>query len=199
MNLLQQLRYKTRVGLLLAALLVCLLLNNIVNQSNYGHIEKAATSIYEDRLLPSTYIFELREYVYKQREQVRATDGHTNTASQYNAAIAMLMSKYEQTVLTKQESTHLHSLKSNMKLFLASPQQEQYFRNTLKNLNELLQIQSREGRDLKADMVSIARGSTFLSYIEAGLLIIIGAITLSLIGFSKNRFQQRIPSNPSLN
>lgn len=199
MNLFQQLRYKTKIGLLLAALLVCLLLNNIVNQSNYEHIEKAATSIYEDRLLPSTYIFELREYVYRQRDLAQTGGEIAASEKDCRTAIAALLRKYEQTVLTRQESSHLRSLKSNMALFLASPQQERYFDNTLENLNDLLRIQSSEGRHLKADMINIARGSAFLSYIEVALLIIVGAITLSLIGFSKNVFQQRIPSNPSLN
>ncbi|WP_118975146.1 MCP four helix bundle domain-containing protein [Taibaiella koreensis] len=201
MNLFQQLRYKTRIGLLLAALLICLLLNNIINQSNFEHIEKAATSIYEDRLLPSTYIFELREYVYKRRQLTQTADYSegSNIAMKCSEAITALIDKYEHTVLTPEESIHLRSLKSNITLFINAPKEEQHFGNTLENLNDLLRIQSREGRYLKADMVSKVRGSTFLSYVEVCLLIIIGAITLSLIGFSKNIFSQKMPPDPSLN
>ncbi len=206
MNLLQQFRYKTKVGIWLAVLLCCLLLNNILNQAHFGNMEKAAIAIYEDRLLPSTYIFEIREYLYKERmlQQSGLNDKERQQRSgQYQAAIMALLDKYEHTTLTRQERVDWQVFKSNLDGFLAqantATDQNAYFEKTVKSLGNLLRIQSGEGKHLKTNMTDIVRVSTLTSYIEAGLLVVIGCITLSLIGFSKNVFNQKALRNPSLN
>lgn len=206
MNLLQQFRYKTKMGIWLAVLLCCLLLNNILNQARFGSMEKAAIAIYEDRLLPSTYIFEIREYLYKERALVQSglnDKDRQQRSSQYRIAIMALLDKYEHTTLTQQEMIDWQIFKSNLNGFLThpntAPDQNAYFEKTVKSLSNLLLIQSGEGKHLKTNMTDIVRVSTLTSYVEAGLLIIIGCITLSLIGFSKNVFNQKALRNPSLN
>lgn len=199
----QNLPYKIKVGLLLAILLGCLLLNNIINRKSFGNIEKAAISIYEDRLLPSTYIFEIREYLYKEKSPAQAGNkANMQVAHKYKADITRLLDKYEHTVLTKQEKNDLVSLKSNLHHYYSLPgsavEKDKYFAQTLESLNSLLRIQSDEGNHLKTQMTSIVYNSTLLSYLEVALLIVIGVVTLSFIGFSKHAFQT-IPQNSFLN
>lgn len=189
-----------RLPLALSIILLFLVLINIVNQRNFEDIEKAATSIYEDRLLPAMYIFEIREHLYNARIEQKED---LPVAGKYRAAITMLVDKYEHTVLTRQESIDFSSLKRNLnQLFqysVHSKDFEMYLEGALNDLNALLHIQSGEGNHLKKDMISNLQHSTFLSYIDICLLITVAALIVSLLSSSRKMFFQKMPEDPSLN
>jgi hypothetical protein len=195
MNYFQKLRYKTRVVALLALLLVCLLLGNFLNQSNMTNVEKAATTIYEDRLLPSTYLFDIREFLFKERTSTFPIN--------YQKEIKNIIEKYEKTVLTQQEAKVLEALETNLAAYYNSAngteKKNESFEKIREDLNQLMDIQTNEAKHIKTDLVATLKASTWLAYLEASLLIIIGGIALSLIGFSRNIFTQTFPQNPSLN
>ena len=206
MDLRMKIRYKTRVGMLLALLLIVLVLNNIAGRERFNKIERTAQSIYKDRLMPSTYIFELREHL--DREHALFASSQPDAAMKqgqnlHNTAMADLIDRYEQTELTAEERTewnnfkqHLHMLRLNR----GEPSAfNEHYVQSLKSLNHFSVIQAGEGKQLKANMTSIASTSSLMSYFEIAIIIIIGSITLSLIGFSKSIFEQAPPRNPSLN
>jgi hypothetical protein len=206
MDLRQKIRYKTRVGLLLALLLAVLVLNSIAGRERVNKIEKTAQSIYKDRLMPSTYIFELREHLDGERALFASAHPDAATLRQqamHQSAIADLINRYELTELTDEErgewkafKQHLHLLRLNR----AAPSDvNEHYAQSLKSLNHLSLIQAGEGKQLKANMSSIASTSSLMSYLEIAIIIIIGGITLSLIGFSKSIFEQSPPHRPSLN
>ena len=206
MDLRQKIRYKTRVGLLLGLLLLVLLLNNIAGRERFNQIEKTAQSIYKDRLMPSTYIFELREHLDQERVLFASSHGDAAMLRQqelHQSAMADLINRYEQTELTAEERAewnnfkqHLHYLQLNRGL--RSGFNEHYVQ-TLKSLNNLSVIQAGVGMQLRTNMSSIASTSSLMSYLEIAIIIIIGGITLSLIGVSKGIFEQSPPHSPSLN
>jgi len=206
MHLLQKLRYKTRVGLLLALLLLVLVLNNIAGRANFNQIEKTAQSIYEDRLMPSTYIFELREHLDQERMLFASSNGDAAMLRQHElhqSAMADLINRYEQTELTAEERAewkafkqHLHYLQMNRHTRSGF---NEHYEQTLKSLNHLSLIQAGEGKHLRANMNAIASTSALMSYLDIAIIVIIGGITLSLIGFSKSIFEQSPPHRPSLN
>lgn len=202
----QKFRYKTRVGLLLTLLLLVLVLNNIAGRENLNQIEKTAQSIYEDRLMPSTYIFELREHL--DGEHALLASARRDAMGQreqrlHRAAITELVSRYEKTVLTAEERTEWNTFKRHLSGFQSGREGrhafDQHFQQALKSLNHLNVIQAGVGRQLNADMSAIAGTSTLMSYLETALIIIIGGLTLSLIGFSKSIFVQSSPRCASLN
>lgn len=198
--MLRKINNSIRLPLVLSIILLFLILINIANQRNFEDIEKAATSIYEDRLLPSMYIFEIREHLYNARIEQKEDQP---LADKYRTAIAELVDKYERTVLTAQESVDFSSLKTNLHHLFQFPVHSQdfdkYLQKTLSNLNALLHIQSGEGHHLKKDMISNLQHSTFLSYIDICLLITIAALIVSLLNSSRKMFFQKMPDNPSLN
>ena len=205
MRKLSSLSQKTRLGAGLAVLIIFLLLNNIINQQNFKDIERSAMSIYEDRLLPSQYIFEIREYVFKGQLLQKSTDsdGKDKKMAAYQSAVTVLIEKYEQTLLTTKEKVDFTSLKSNLYQFFvkhddASVQQAS-FENILEDLNSLLYIQSGEGHHLKTSMVSIVHHSILRSYLELCLLVAIGAFTLAIVGFSNRFLKAEFYQHPSLN
>jgi len=205
MRTLSSLTQKTRFGLGLAILIICLLLNNIINQQNFKDIERSAMSIYEDRLLPSQYIFEIREYIFKGQllQAAPDSDEKDKKIAAYQAAVMVLVEKYEQTLLTKKEKIDFTSLKSNLHHYFAkhdkaSVQQASY-ENILEDLNSLLYIQSGEGNHLKTSMVSIAHHSILRSYLELCLLMGISAFALAVAGFSNRFLKAEFYQRPSLN
>lgn len=202
MLLFQNIRRKTRTGFALALLLLCLVLNNIISQEHFESIEKAATSIYEDRLLASGYIFEIREHLYAARTSSQeGLQRHEDAFRRRQASIASVVGRYEQTLLTRQEQSALQALKTNLdNYFVASPAGAgQHFTAALGNLGTLLQIQQREGNHLKRDMVHTAQLSTLSSYAALCLLIAVAALTVAFIRQSRHILQPDIPGNPSLN
>lgn len=196
----QKINNNIKLPLALSIILLFLVLINIANQRNFEDIEKAATSIYEDRLLPSMYIFEIREYLYKGRITQKE---NVPLAEEYRTAVMQVVDRYEHTVLTKQESVDLSSLKANLHQLFRYPVHsedfELFLENTLSDLNALLQIQSGEGHHLKKDMISNLQHSTVLSYIDICLLITVAALIVSLLSSSRKIFFRQIPKNSSLN
>lgn len=202
MKMLQSLRYKTRVGMLLAVLLGCLLVNNIVGQESFDSIQQDARSIYEDRLMPSTFIFDLREHLYKEREYVNnAAQGPATLAglNAHRAAIDELVRRYEKTALTTEERQEWLRFKSQLAQMQAGAANETAFKDALLSLTHLNAIQAGEAKSLESRMMAAASASALRSYLEMGLLIAIGAVTLSLIGYSRNVFQKTVSHRPSLN
>jgi hypothetical protein len=121
----------------------------------------------------------------------------------HQAAMADLIARYEQTELTAEERAewktfkqHLHYLQLNRHIRAGF---NEHYEQALKSLNHLSMIQAGEGRQLRATMANIASSSAVISYLDIAIIIIIGGLTLSLIGFSKNIFEQSPPHRPSMN
>jgi hypothetical protein len=206
MNPIQKLRYKTRVGLLLSTLLLGLLLNNIAGRESINQIERTAQAIYEDRLMPSTFLFELREHLQQELALFAVPLQDANTLIQekkHRIAIADLIRRYEKTELTLEERKEWNKFKAHMLSFHEARTDiatyDRHFEESIKSLNHLSMIQAGEGKHLQANMHAIANKSSLLSYFDIALILIIGAVTLSLIGFSRSMFDQQLPRHPSLN
>ena len=206
MNPVLKLQYKTRIGALLGTLLVLLLLNNIAGQQSFTLMQKDATSIYEDRLMPSTYLFDIREALYQER--IVLSSGAAPVAIEdmlrkQQANIATLIGRYEKTMLTAEERKEWSFLKGHIQAFHKSPpftpEQSNQFESALQGLNNLKAIQAGEGAHLQKDLMRISANSSLRATLELVLLIVIGIITLSLIGFSKGVFEKTVSHRPSLN
>jgi hypothetical protein len=123
--------------------------------------------------------------------------------SLHESAMADLISRYEKTELTSEERAEWNSFKQQLHYLQlnrnARSEFNEHFARTLKSLNRLSLIQAGEGKQLRADVRAIANTSMLISYLEIAVIIIIGGVTLSLIGFSKSIFEQSAPHSPSLN
>ena len=206
MHPLLKLRYKTRIGLLLALLLLVLVLNNIAGRANFNEIEKTAQSIYADRLMPSTYLFEMRAHLDGERAMTSFTQSDPNAQrrhSMYRSAMAGLIDRYEKTELTKEERREWNAFKQHLQQLEMNRQSStgfaRHYEASLKSLDHLSIIQAGEGKQLRASVAAISSSSTLLSYFEIAIILIIGGITLTLIGASKSILEQRPPHSPSLN
>lgn len=205
MNEYLKLRYKTRVAFLLAIVLVCLLVNNIVGHESYDKLEQSATSIYADRLMPSTYIFGISELLFREQALVRSGMGDlaSGQLQMHKDAINDLITKYELTSFTGEERKHWNIFKTNLASLHRTGSYgdayQRHFEQTLRSLNALNTIQAKEGEHLNANVHTLVGRSSLRSHLETVLLIIIGGLAVQLIYSSKNVFEQKLPHSPSLN
>lgn len=195
------LQYKMQIGALLIVLITVIIINCIYSKKNIDHMEASVTSIYNDRLLASTYISELTHHLY---EQKTALDDTRSISDQrhHSKEISALILKFENTVLTKQEVIYWkafkeHLLHYNQNIAIGNDA-EQNLKMALGKLKLLTQIQAREGsvifQDIRTDI-----GSSIMGWsLEISVSIIIGLVALVLIGISKTTLL--LPQqNPSLN
>ena len=210
---------RSRVGaaLLLSAMLLSVLINNYWEQSNVQHWDESFSSIYDDRLLPATYIFKLTERLYKKRllwgEAARAGSAEAIRAKldEHDEAIDALVMEFETTVLVDAEKQALKGFKSRWRacrdlerrwVDLPSegslPAMEAEFDQALHQLNMLSRIQEQVGFDLKKGSKNLLASSSILSRLQIVLLIVIGLLIpfLVLDPRSLGRDRARLPQKP---
>ena len=207
MNWFHQLKYKTRIGLLLAAIMCIILLNNISGRHSFDDLNQSITSIYQDRLMPATYIFRITDHLYQKRmlHQQTATDQQATAQIRlHDNAIMTLIRDYEATHLTREEQHQWNDFKKHLLKYNVQEQQSdnipaaKSFDRTIQCLNALSTIQAGEGHHLRESSTAIISANTIRSSLEIGLLIVLGIVTLVLIGVSKEAILQA-PQKPSLN
>ena len=115
------LKQKTKIALLLFLIMACTILIRVLEDRSIKNMEKAFSSLYNDRLVPATDIFYISEKLYAKRfllETFVYSDNNKLTPQQLNAKlrtydkqIDTLLTKYEKTFLVKNEKNHLTELK----------------------------------------------------------------------------------------
>lgn len=184
---------KIKAAGVLAIIMVVILFSNISDRKSFSALGNSVTSIYQDRLMPSSYIFEITDRLYKKRLlQEHATHYNaaplTNTGQAYDREIATLIKEYEATVLTKQEKQKWIQFKNSLYQYNTlsantgfTTQATQSFDQTIQYLGALNKIQVGEGNSLRKSSQTIIDGSSILSYLEIVSLIVLGIFTLILL------------------
>lgn len=118
------LKQKTKIAILLFLIMACTILIRLLEDRSIKNMEKAFTSLYNDRLVPATDLFYISEKLYAKRfllETFVYSDQNKLSAQQLNAKlktydkhIDTLLAKYEQTFLVKNEKSHLTELKAKL-------------------------------------------------------------------------------------
>lgn len=190
----------------LLLIIVLILANNISNRRTFSNLNQSIASIYKDRLMPATYIFQITDHLY----QKRLLKDKNNVAAlkekqQHNKAIADIIKTYETTYLTEAEKQQWTEFKQQLQQYnLLSTENvaqnetaNESFNKVIKTLNALSQIQASEGNNIfKISSLDI-NGTIIMSQLEVALLLILGILALVLISVSNNRLLQI--QNPRLN
>ena len=118
------LKQKTKIAILLFLIMACTILIRLLEDRSIKNMEKAFTSLYNDRLVPATDLFYISEKLYAKRfllETFVYSDQNKLSAQELNAKlktydkhIDTLLAKYEQTFLVKNEKNHLTELKAKL-------------------------------------------------------------------------------------
>lgn len=183
------LQYRMQIAALLAVLIAIIVANGIATKRHMDRMNTAVTSMYEDRLLASSYLFDMANYIHHLQANNLPTPDDKNN---HKAVLKTLIEKYGQTTLTQQEALIWDGFKKDLKAYDNTIAQgiasDTYLTAAADKLNQLEQIQSSEGKILFQSLNSEIKAS-FLRYsLEMVTAVVIGIVALGLIGISRNRF-----------
>lgn len=115
------LKQKTKIAILLFLIMACTILIRLLEDRSIKNMEKAFSSLYNDRLVPATDIYYISEKLYAKRFHLETfvySDQNKLTVQQLHNKlkacdkhIDTLLAKYEKTFLVKNEKNHLTELK----------------------------------------------------------------------------------------
>ncbi|MNJ99956.1 Four helix bundle sensory module for signal transduction [compost metagenome] len=115
------LKQKTKIAILLFLIMACTILIRLLEDRSIKNMEKAFSSLYNDRLVPATDIFYISEKLYAKRflletfvysdQNKLSAQRLNNKLKTYDRNIDTLLAKYEKTFLVKNEKNHLTELK----------------------------------------------------------------------------------------
>lgn len=191
----------------LCTILLTILLGHISYRNDFARIQHSVTSIYKDRLMPATYLYNIANHVYEKKilaENRHSTGSHyLQQQLRHDAAIADLIHSYEKTYLTTEEKKTWQLFKQQLAAFSAqtsplgsiipvSVQSDAAFHNTIHALNTLCNIQAGEGNNIRNSSKAIVNSTVITTYLEAALLIVLGLFTIIILGTTdKALFKQQ--------
>ncbi|WP_047546038.1 MCP four helix bundle domain-containing protein [Psychroserpens sp. Hel_I_66] len=150
-------KIKWILGILIIFILI--IATNLIDKNNFVRVRDSVVTIYEDRLIAKGLLFEMLKSVQRKELAISLSDTtfYNTENSKVNENIQSLVSRFEQTKLTKAEAKVFNDLKINVQSLLDSESQlliSDYNNNSqvlnqitnLKtNLNDLSKIQLSEG------------------------------------------------------
>ena len=190
---------KLKLASALIIILVIVLVNNRWENKSINELGDSFGSVYKDRLLVENYIFKLatatqeKKYLLNQYSKKQDSEIKSEVES-INSKIDVLLKNYQNTYLTvAEEEVFMDLLKNNRQLRtievepkIEIAQLNSLYDKNIKMLNSLSKIQMKEGEALYENSRSIVTSNANISYLELGLLIILGLISQALIFNSKS-------------
>jgi len=202
--------------MLLFAVMACSILIRMLEDKSVEDMNESFVSMYNDRLIPATDLFYISEHVQQKRslieEELYAIKGGERgidipkEMAGYDAAIDSLMSKYEKTLLVRQEKDQLRELKRRLlqseqlesstvrlisekqgeaarRLFESSGRQAS--KQAVAQLSVLMRTQKMVGQELLKDSEFMVSGSKLYSTLQVALAILIGVLIVGIV-FTSN-------------
>ncbi len=214
-------RQKIKVALLLAIVCLIIVLKNIYDKHNVDELGTTFSSVYEDRLLVESYIYELSGHLYQKKMMLDnlSEQDEANLLAQFetrNAAISTIISDYEKTKFTEPESICFNDFKNNVatlqilesqylslagndaKLAETRQQLNKTFTVAANDLHKLSDIQVSEGKLLSDNSKKIVAGSSLLTQLELAILIGL-AVMIQVLVIASRPIIPKTHQRPSLN
>ncbi|WP_210488188.1 MCP four helix bundle domain-containing protein [Rufibacter aurantiacus] len=215
------LKHKTKAALLLAIIMVLVLAKNTLDNKTVTKLGTSFATVYEDRLLVESYIYQLSGHLYQKKMLLdnsfyAGNDGKLSLGlKENNTAIATLLTEFGKTELTQSEARYLSAFNQNHRALQtlenqylkelggqgAKPAKQKLdarFQLATNYLNHLSSIQVAEGKRLNDSTKQMMAGSAVLTQLAFVLVIGIGIMIQVLIFASKSKLS-KFPQNPMLN
>lgn len=211
---------KSKAALILGVVFLLILGKNWYDERKVTELGNSFASVYEDRLVVESYIYQLSDHLYQKKSLLDNYSNKTNLANlqeklkQHNSAIEALILDYEKTRLTSAETNYFTAFKQDVSAikrlennFLqaeitvhenAKIGLEKRYGLAVKNLHELSGIQVAEGKMLNDKSKRIIAGSSLLTQFELAVLIGIGLLIQGLIFAARSSVPKKL-QNFSLN
>lgn len=203
-------RQKLKVAMWSVVIIIIFFSISWIDKRNVNTLNTSFSSVFEDRLLVESYIFQLTDHLYQKKILYTACtdyflpDDLRTKITYHNNKISTLVADYEKTLLTEAEAVYFTHLKTNLseiqnlenKLILSSANNENSaalmekmqngFDIALLDLNRLSRIQIEEGRLLNDQSKKITAGANMLTQFELVMIIGVGLLVQILIFASKS-------------
>lgn len=199
-------RPKYKVALSLLMLIIVLLCGVLLERNLISRVNEASTSIYNDRLVPSTAVYHLSDHITQRffiAEEYVQNYPHASpeTGHQLSAHVQQsdsIISAFEKTYLVKKESKSLEALKKFLDdyrdvekevLTTGAPEKlaatAHLYSDIRGELMKLSQIQTRVGQELLDETHSLTSNANTLSQLQVVALIITCLVIQAFILASK--------------
>ncbi len=203
--MLKKLSLKQRVhaGFILAIAFLLVLASNRLNRRNFSTVEHTVNSVFEDRVVVQEYIYRLNN-LFHGKEMDLAQTAQAEIDLPANKNILQLLSDFEKTELTREESVHLDFLKENYfelqaleKGLVVGPEAHEeeskkemaaLLKEIGVHLDRLSEVQLSESRQMTFLSKKLLNMNLLLSRLEIAFLIVIGVLFLIIIFHREKSF-----------
>ncbi|WP_339786795.1 hypothetical protein [uncultured Imperialibacter sp.] len=202
-------RNKTTAAALLLTVFLIVLFNNLKERKNSVKISETIHSIFQDRLVVESYIFQHAEHLHKIEGVIDSENTeHADKQQQVAAVFSQIMElneSYLKTVLTEEEERVFGGFNNLCQKIGAKAEQgdlaaaKALAKEAALSLKTLSSIQVTEGASLMTDAKAMFSASTLSSQLESAILLVIALIIQALIFASNSLKVNRHPQNPILN
>lgn len=200
---------KTKAAFILLIIMILILFSNFNTLRNSKKANENINTIYNDRLVVAYYIFQYANEIHFIRSEVQKANLKSNYKSnQIRKSLEIIHDiddLYVKTVLTPKEKTQFNAfLASCFKIEKDAKNEDwnlllQSSNEALKTLNNLSEIQIKEGKTQLASANAMHNDNNSLGQLQISLLIVLGGITFYLLIIKKRKTTIKIPEPPSLN
>ncbi|TYP97083.1 chemoreceptor-like protein with four helix bundle sensory module [Sphingobacterium allocomposti] len=199
-------KQKMKASILLFTVLGLVMLINMREQRTVKRINKAVTSIYEDRLVVAQYILRLSKKMEGIITALEKKDSRvTALVNTHLTEVTALNALYEETTLTEKEKTNFETFKRLCHTIAANNESGNHAaalsaaQHAGETLQDLSLIQVEEGKKQLDEVLNMTSFSNILSYLELAVLIVIAVIIQILVFASKTTIGIKKPGNERLN
>ena len=212
---------KTRAALILGVVFLLVFAKNWYDERNVAELGNSFASVYEDRLVVESYIYQLSDHLYQKKILLDNCSSQENLVNlqarfgEHNAAINSLLQNYEKTKLTAAETTCFQNLKANITsieqlesnylagtgngMTKAKLSMDKSYGLAARNLHQLSGIQIAEGKLLNEQSKKLIAGSSILTQFELVILIGVGLLIQGLIFAARSSKPKKPQQHFSLN
>ncbi|GAO41273.1 MCP four helix bundle domain-containing protein [Flavihumibacter petaseus] len=177
-------QHKLKISLLFLFMIALIVINNVHNRKNLTEMDHSVASMYQDRLLASTYLFDLSSQLH---------EGDIN-------GLKKTIDQYEKTYLIPQEKIKWQEFKSSMVAVThAQPgkaDKSAAMKAAQENLKQLIHIQAEEGKRLFRQTHADIQWSYLGYYLELSLLLIMCMMSIHLMGITKDSYDPLAGKSP---
>jgi hypothetical protein len=212
---------KYKAALVLLLMIMMLLGGILLERHFFREIDSASTALFEDRLMPSTFVYHLTDFIHQRHRVVEKTilipssQPSSSTIAEINAyrqQMDSIMVAFQSTFLVQDEVTSLERLKIALKKYGDVEQQLLATPATTKSVQDLelhldairtelfmlSNIQTTVGQELLTDSGHVVASAYALNKFQISILIVCCLIAQVFILRSKI-VRSPIPQQPNLN
>ena len=180
---------------------VIIVSTNLIDRNNFIRVKDSVVTIYEDRLIATDLIFEMSEAIHTKELAIALEDSiyYTKQNKEANQEVGELISRYELTRLTGNETKIFKELKNNFETlktleltyvessFKQKDLLNQHISELKQNLSELSKIQINEGRNQMSISKKAIDTVELFTQIEIYLLVFLAIIIQIIVMYKPKK------------